>query len=438
MKTYDVIVVGAGPGGLGACLKAASMGLKTALIERRSRLAPLARACSEGLLYEEEYHGDAVQVNRETGRIEFQKNDFYLRYTGPVRETPYFMNVSPNGNRMKIVRYDHKAIHLVYDKAQCLEENLDDAVGAGVEFLPDQTVIDLETAGETVTVHTNKESLRGRFLIAADGHNSLCARTAGFNTDRPFYGTLTNACWYIKGFEPEEPAHIHLVEGKGGPAIICFNPRAIEGEYNVMISGFSPNPRYREKFEQLQRSSVMAPYFTKVEIVHSLSCILNLFGPLENPCRDNVFIVGDAAWIGQTSNTHAALTGLKAAQCIHDALKEKKTGADIYAPYQQWWDENFACHIRPPGGNLFEELTGDELNELFSYMPDEIEGSEEPITAKKLMGAFFQKLIPEVQKKNPQLVQKIAAIQQKSTDEAWHEKRSAGFPVRKKPAKMSD
>ena len=80
MKTYDVLVAGAGPGGLGACLKAASLGLKTALIERRSRLAPLTRACSEGLLYEEEYHGDSVHVNRETGRIEFQKNDLHNLY----------------------------------------------------------------------------------------------------------------------------------------------------------------------------------------------------------------------------------------------------------------------------------------------------------------------------------------------------------------------
>ena len=65
MKTYDLLVVGAGPGGLGACLRATSLGLNTALVERRARLAPLTRACSEGLLYDEEYNGDAVRISQE-------------------------------------------------------------------------------------------------------------------------------------------------------------------------------------------------------------------------------------------------------------------------------------------------------------------------------------------------------------------------------------
>ena len=81
---------------------------------------------------------------------------------------------------------------------------------------------------------------------------------------------------------------------------------------------------------------------------------------------------------------------------------------------------------------MFDELTRDEIDEFFSYMPEEIEGSMEPTKAQRLLGAFFQKLIPDVQKKNPQLVRRIQAIQQRSPDEAWKEKRSAGFPAREK------
>jgi flavin-dependent dehydrogenase len=333
---------------------------------------------------------------------------------------------------MKIVRDDHKPIHLVYDKARFLEENLEEVTVAGVEYYPDNTVLDLKTSSEAVTVHTSKQRLKARFVVAADGHNSLCARLAGFNRDRQFYGTLSNACWYLQGFEPEEPAHIHLVEGKGGPAIFCLNPRFKEGEYNVMISGFSPYPHYREKLEQVIDDSFLSPYFKNIRIVHRLACILNLFHPLAYPCRNNVFVIGDAAWMGQTSNTHAALTGLKAVECIFEAVKEKKIGQDVYEPYQKWWDENFARHIKAPGVNMFDELTRDEIDEFFSYMPEEIEGSMEPTKAQRLLGAFFQKLIPDVQKKNPQLVRRIQAIQQRSPDEAWKEKRSAGFPAREK------
>jgi flavin-dependent dehydrogenase len=100
MKRFDVAVIGAGPAGLGACLKAASLGLKVVLIERRSRLSPIRRACSEGLLYEEPYNGDAIRINREQGRIEFINSGFSLRYTGPIREVPYFANISYRGSRM--------------------------------------------------------------------------------------------------------------------------------------------------------------------------------------------------------------------------------------------------------------------------------------------------------------------------------------------------
>ena len=434
MAFFDVAIVGAGPAGLGACLKAASLGLNVALIERRSRLSPITRACSEGLLYEEPYNGDAIRVNREKGLIEFVNSGFSLRYTGPVREVPYFANISYRGNRMKIVRDDGKPIHLVFDKGRYLEENLEDAIKAGVSFFPDRTVVDLDDTQQGINIRTDKDSLQARFLIAADGHNSVCARIAGFNLERQFYGTLTGACWHIKGATPEDAAHIHLLEGKDDPSVFCMCPRVDDGEFSVMISGFSPDPRYAERFEQVRHNSILSPIFKQgVVVQRELACVLNLFQPLSNPCRDNIFIVGDAAWLGQTSNSHAALTGAKAAECIGEALQGSGTGEDVYQNYRKWWEENFVSYAKVPGGgNIFEELSRDEIDELFSYMPAEIPGSMESRKAKQLMAAFFQKLIPEMQGKSPALVQKILSVQQKTVDDAWAQKRKQGIPVRQK------
>ena len=74
MAAYDLIIVGAGPGGLGATLRARQLGLSVALIERRPRLSPLARACSEGLLYGETYNGDAAVIDTAGRRIGFEKD----------------------------------------------------------------------------------------------------------------------------------------------------------------------------------------------------------------------------------------------------------------------------------------------------------------------------------------------------------------------------
>ena len=430
MKTYDLIIAGAGPGGLGAALKASSLGLKTALIERRSRLAPLTRACSEGLLHDEYYFGDSITVNKAAGTIDFKHNGFSLAYTGKTRAVSSFINVSRRGNHMKLVRENSLPIHLVFDKGRYLEENLSRAIEAGVSFFPDQNVTGIETTAGGVTVQTNKESFRSQFLIAADGHNSLCARFAGFNRDRKFYGTLTAACWHIRGFEPEEPAHMHFLEGADNPSVFCVCPAVVEDEWSVVISGFDRNPDYDQRFEQVRTDSILAKYFKDMRILRKSACVLNLMSPLTNPCLDNVFVIGDGAWFGQTSNTHAALTGVKAAECIHAALEQKLSGDAAYVPYRTWWTENFLNYVKVPGGaNMFELLTAEEIDEFFSYMPGEIIASMEPKKAGQLLGAFFAKLLPEIQQKNPALVHKIAAIQKLTTDEAWRQKQKAGFAV---------
>lgn len=435
MRNYDLVIVGAGPAGLGACLKATAVGLKVALIERKSNITPLTRACSEGSLFEEYYHGDSVRFNREKGRIEYDKNKYYLKYTGELGEIPYFANISYKGKWMKLVRENHKPIHLIFDKARCLEENLENVVDKGVSFFPNQMVTDVESTSEWITVKTEKGSFTGRFLVAADGSNSLCARITGFNLNREFYGTLNGGCWHIRGFEPDEDAHIHLVEGKDAYPIFCLCPRIVKGEYNLFIGGYSQNPKYWQRFEQVKNNSVLSPYFKKkVDVIHRLACVVNFYYPIDNPCKDNIFIIGDAA--RASSSSHSALTGFKAVECIYNALQEKLEGEDFYQEYRTWWDENFVKDSSfVSGGNILEELSRDEIDELFSYMPDEIEASMEPKKAGELLGKFFKNLLPEIQRKDPGLFQRIISIQQKGTDEAWKERREKGFPVRKKIVK---
>ncbi len=424
MKKYDLIVVGAGPAGLSAAYAAAEKGLRTALIERRKNLSPLTRACSEGILVDEEYYGDSVSVCREAGEIQFKNSGLKIKYSGPVREVPFFANVSASGRRMKMVREDRKPIHLVYDKGRCLEENLSLCRKVGVDFLPEQTVCGLDQKTETVHVQTGSNDYMARFLIAADGHNSVCAKLAGFNRDRHFYGTLMAACWYIKGFNPPEPAHIHLVEGNQGPAIFCLCPRVAEDEYNIMISSFSNGYDFPGKFDQVRNSSVLSGQFNKkIEVLGKSACVLKLMSQIKDPCRDNMFIVGDAAWMGQTSNTHAALCGVKAVDSICSALKSGGAEKDCCREYRDWWNAVFVPNIKVPGVNMFEVLDSEEIDALFSFMPDSIPGSLEPGQAQKLMGSFFQKLMPEIQQKNPKLFARIVSIQQMCSEDVWEKRR---------------
>lgn len=431
MSRYDLIVVGAGPAGLEAARSAAARGYSVALLERRQQLTPLTRACSEGLLFDEHYMGDRISIDREHGQLVFAQHALRLPYSGPVRMVPRFSNVSPAGHRMTLVRDDAPGVHVVFDKARFLEENRAAAQQAGATLLHGRTVTSLETGAESVTVGTAEGTVTGRFLIAADGHNSLCARLAGFDRERSFYGTLSCACWHITGFEPPSPDHIHLVEGRGGPAIICLCPRCYDGQYNVMISRFDQRRDFELVLDRIRHNSPVAPFFTgDFRVLHRLGCVLNLFSPLRDPCRDNIFLAGDAAWMGQTSNSHAALMGHLIVETIHHALQEGRQGEEIYAPYRQWWQTHVADAIKPPGANLFEELEAHELDDLLSRLPAEIPGSLEPRRAQQLVGAMFQQIMPQLQQDAPELMARISAIMQTPSDEAWKEKRAVGCPVR--------
>jgi flavin-dependent dehydrogenase len=54
-KSYDLIVIGAGPAGLTAARTAGENGLNVALLERKTSIEKAERACMEALLAPYEY-----------------------------------------------------------------------------------------------------------------------------------------------------------------------------------------------------------------------------------------------------------------------------------------------------------------------------------------------------------------------------------------------
>ena len=67
MSSYDVAIVGAGPGGLHCAKYAAKKGLKVLLIEKRKDISKITRYCSEHLILEKGYNGDQLIVELGAG-----------------------------------------------------------------------------------------------------------------------------------------------------------------------------------------------------------------------------------------------------------------------------------------------------------------------------------------------------------------------------------
>ena len=101
-KKYDVIVVGAGPAGLVAARAAGENGFEVALLERKSDLTVMDRACGQTLDSPLGHlHRDLYRCNVRDKRLCFPAHSFSAKYDGPYRKTYSSQNYSPGGNKMQ-------------------------------------------------------------------------------------------------------------------------------------------------------------------------------------------------------------------------------------------------------------------------------------------------------------------------------------------------
>ena len=57
---FDLAIVGAGPAGLMAAKTAAEKGLKVVIIEKKSNVSTVTRACCQLLIMDENFEGESV------------------------------------------------------------------------------------------------------------------------------------------------------------------------------------------------------------------------------------------------------------------------------------------------------------------------------------------------------------------------------------------
>jgi len=101
-EIYDVIIVGAGPGGAMAAKVAGENGLKALLIERHTDLSAIHRICTMIINVDEENFGEYITYNYRNKSFVFPHNGFSVTYDGPVRKVYGFHIISPSGNRFRL------------------------------------------------------------------------------------------------------------------------------------------------------------------------------------------------------------------------------------------------------------------------------------------------------------------------------------------------
>ena len=426
VKKYDVIVVGAGPAGFLAARAAGENGFEVALLERKTDLAVMDRACYQSLDSPLEYlHIDLYRLNVRDKRLCFPAHGFSVKYDGLYRKAYSSQSYSPGGNKIQSgvteeqkKKGDYGMTIAFCDKEILLRCLLEEAKAYSVEVFPGINVQKVTSTADGVTVEGSGQSFEGRYLIAADGVNSRIAETMGFNKDRNYLCQFRALSYYMSGVEFPEPDTVTMVFGfmKEGPAMLFMHaPRHSEGEdYNLIVVTIHPKVNLKAAADYFMKEAFCAPWYKNAKILRTFSANQNCYTPIAEPYRDRVFLTGDVPSTQELEITGAMICGWKAGHAASVALQEENLGLEVTAPshYVDWWKKDYINYYSQDvymktWGLPYILTTPEEIDYLFSLIKEPMPACFNPYTMQDHMGNALRKVMPTIQKERPEIQQKL-------------------------------
>ncbi len=421
-KKYDLVIVGAGPGGAMAAKTAGENGLKTAILERKTNPAKITRGCAMMFAIESGYYfAERMYYNKQSKKMIFPINGLTVDYNGPTRNFYAWHFYAPDGKaRLEFGDYkentkkgDEGRLSLVYDKGKLIEGLMEGAVKNGVEVFTGINVDGVEKTEKAARVTGGGEAFEGTFVIGADGTGSRIAKLMGFNKDRTFYGPAPGITYYVTGLKiPQSEAAI---------LAHCFKPNASHPTpFWVIPSPYAEdeywfNVTTPEDFEFVTRKSTFSGWFSEVKVSRVLNFAGSLWSPVSEPYRDNVLLVGDSAWFGEAEITGSIMCGWKAAHTVTTALKDNKPDREGILNYIDWWKRsypefddyrNFMMII--PFGLIFSE---EELNYLYGLFKNPLPSNLNPFLVVRLVKKALEPMMSRIQDEMPPVAEKLKMLE---------------------------
>ena len=427
-KRYDLVIVGAGPGGAMAAKTAGENGLKTVILERKINPADIKRGCAMMFSVESDYcFAERMFYNEKNKKMIFPVNGFTVDYSGPTRNFYAWHFYAPDGKtRLELGNYEENIkkgslgrLSFVFDEGIFIDGLMKEALKNGVDVVTGVNVRGIEVTAEGVKVTGNGDTFEGTFVIGADGTSSRIAQLMGFNKDRTFYGFSSGLTYYLTGLDiPHSEAVISAT---------CFKPNSSFPTIFMLIpSPYSEDEywlslRTQEDFEYVAKESTFSGWFPDVKVTRLRSYVTSLRSPVSEPYKNRVILVGDSAWFGEAEITGSMMCGWRAANAVTVALRDNKPDRKGVINYIEWWKKsypefddyrNFLMLI--PFRLMFSE---EELKYLYSLFKKPLRSTLKAYLVVRLIKSALEPMIPQIQKEMPSIVEKLMMMEVDRVDE---------------------
>jgi digeranylgeranylglycerophospholipid reductase len=361
---YDVLVIGAGPGGSIAARTAAKYGLDVLLIEKRQEIGDPVR-CAEGV--NKAYLKQHVEIDK--------------RWICADLKGSYIF--SPDGTRIEMSEeiaggeVGYVLERKIFDRALA-----EQAAEAGAEVRVKTRATDLIIENGFVKgarlMHLGKEyDVRAKIVIGADGVESKVGRWAGIDTSLKPVDIETCTQYLVAGVDINQQYCEFYIGGKIAPGgYIWIFPKG-DGKANVGVGilgskmgKFKPRPvDYLNKF--------MEKRFPDARIVEMVFGGVPVSGSIEKTSANGLMLVGDAARQSDPITGGGILNAMDAGKMAGEAAYLAISSGDVSLRkleevYEKRWRATLGHGIDMSliVKNCFINLTDENLNSLAHSLKD--------------------------------------------------------------------